>query len=65
MMSLKIVKYGHPVLREKSSSVEKVDDEVRDFAVEMLEAMYAADGIAVSVKRLTSPHTHLFIELRP
>ena len=37
-----------PILRKKSESLEKVDDEVREFLDDMLETMYAAPGIGLA-----------------
>ena len=45
-----------PILRKKSQSLEKVDDELRKLMDEMLETMYAAPGIgSVSYTHLTLP----------
>ena len=37
-----------PILRKKSESLEKVDDEVRKLLDDMLETMYAAPGIGLA-----------------
>ncbi len=41
---LNLVYLGDPVLRERAADVEAVDDEVRDLARRMFEAMYAWGG---------------------
>ena len=44
----KIVIEPDPILRKKSESLEKVDDEVRKLLDDMLETMYAAPGIGLA-----------------
>ena len=44
----KIVIEPDPILREKSESLEKVDDEIRKLLDDMLETMYAAPGIGLA-----------------
>ena len=48
MSQRKIVIEPDPILREKSESLEKVDDEIRKFLDDMLETMYAAPGIGLA-----------------
>jgi len=43
----KIVIEPDPILRKKSESLEKVDDEIRKLLDDMLETMYAAPGIGL------------------
>ena len=44
----KIVIEPDPILRKKSDSLEKVDDEIRKLLDDMLETMYAAPGIGLA-----------------
>ena len=44
----KIVIEPDPILRKKSESLEKVDDEIRKLLDDMLETMYAAPGIGLA-----------------
>ena len=48
MSQRKIVIEPDPILRKKSESLEKVDDEIREFLDDMLETMYAAPGIGLA-----------------
>ena len=41
-----------PILRKKSQSLEKVDDELRKLMDEMLETMYAAPGIGLAAVQI-------------
>ena len=48
MPQRKIVIEPDPILREKSATLEKVDDEIRALLDDMLETMYAAPGIGLA-----------------
>ncbi len=48
MSQRKIVIEPDPILRKKSESLEKVDDEIRELLDDMLETMYAAPGIGLA-----------------
>ena len=48
MSQRKIVIEPDPILREKSETLEKVDDELRVLLDDMLETMYAAPGIGLA-----------------
>ena len=48
MPQRKIVIEPDPILREKSTPLEKVDDELRKLLDDMLETMYAAPGIGLA-----------------
>ncbi len=52
MPKLPIVTLPDPILRQKSAAVETVGDEVRSFASDMLETMYAAPGIGLAAVQL-------------
>ena len=41
-----------PILRKKSQSLEKVDDELRKLMDDMLETMYAAPGIGLAAVQI-------------
>lgn len=48
MAKLPIVKLPDPILRKPSALVERVDDETRQLADDMLETMYAAPGVGLA-----------------
>ena len=48
MSQRKIVIEPDPILREKSTTIEKVDNELRALLDDMLETMYAAPGIGLA-----------------
>lgn len=51
-MILEIVKYGHPVLRQKGARVEKINEEIRRLIDDMMETMYAAKGIGLAAQQV-------------
>ncbi|MDR1694394.1 MAG: peptide deformylase [Lactobacillaceae bacterium] len=52
MTVLKVCEYPHPVLKKKAARVEKVDDELRAFLDDMLETMYASDGVGLAAPQV-------------
>ncbi len=52
MAKLRILEYPDPRLRTKAQPVEKVDDEIRQLAADMLETMYAAPGIGLAATQV-------------
>jgi peptide deformylase len=51
-VALEIIKYGHPVLREKGKRIDAVTQEVRHLAAEMIETMYAAEGVGLAAQQV-------------
>lgn len=54
-MIREIVKYGHPVLRAKGRRVERVTAEIRQLAADMIETMYAANGVGLAAQQVGQP----------
>ncbi|MEQ8399715.1 MAG: peptide deformylase [Roseitalea porphyridii] len=50
-----IIVIPDPILRETSAPVERVDDQVRAFADDMLETMYEAPGIGLAAIQVGEP----------
>jgi peptide deformylase len=51
-MILPIVKYGHPVLRQRGKKIEAVTPEIRQFASDMIETMRAANGVGLAAQQV-------------
>src|SRR5436305_14846851 len=64
MATLPIVEVPDPRLRQISSPVEKVDDEVRALVADMFETMYAAPGIGLAAIQVGVPKRILVIDLQ-
>ena len=52
MSKRKIIIEPDPILREKSSPLEKVDNELRKLMDDMLETMYSAPGIGLAAVQI-------------
>ena len=64
MAMLPIVEVPDPRLRQISSPVEEVDDEVRALVADMFETMYAAPGIGLAAIQVGVPKRLLVIDLQ-
>lgn len=51
-MKLPIIQYGDAVLRAKGQRVEKIDDRIRGLARDMIETMYAANGVGLAAQQV-------------
>ncbi len=57
-MILDIVKYGHPALREKGKRIDPDalhGREIRQLAADMIETMYAANGVGLAAHQVGRP----------
>ncbi len=64
MAMLPIVEVPDPRLRQISSPVEKVDDDVRAQVADIFETMYAAPGIGLAAIQVGVPKRILVIDLQ-
>ncbi len=51
-MILPIVRYGHPVLRQKGARVEIIDAPLRQLVTDMFDTMYAAHGVGLAAQQV-------------
>jgi peptide deformylase len=61
-MLLEIVQYGHPTLRQKCRPVSN-PSELQDLAKNMLETMYAADGVGLAAPQIDLPIQLICIDI--
>lgn len=54
-MVLEITKYGHPALREKGARIKQVTPDLCQLAADMIETMYAADGVGLAAQQVGRP----------
>ena len=47
-MILEIVKYGHPVLRQKGAAIEKITPEIKKLIADMFETMHERHGVGLA-----------------
>src|SRR5687768_18076924 len=64
MAILRIYETPDPVLRQISTPVEKVDDELRAFIADMFETMYDAPGIGLAAVQVGVPKRLLVMDLQ-
>ncbi|MDR1721306.1 MAG: peptide deformylase [Endomicrobium sp.] len=50
--TLKIRKYGDPVLRKKTETISEIDDRVKKLAYDMLETMYSTPGVGLAAPQV-------------
>jgi peptide deformylase len=51
-MILGIVKYGHPVLRQKGARIERLTPQIKKLAADMLETMHANKGVGLAAQQI-------------
>ncbi len=62
-MLLEIAQYGNPVLKEKCRPIEHFDDALKSLADNMLETMYAAEGIGLAAPQVSVPVQLVVIDI--
>lgn len=63
MAKLPIISLPDPLLRSVSQPVERVDDELRRLADDMLETMYEAPGIGLAAIQVAVPRRMLVLDI--
>lgn len=63
-MILEVIKYGHPVLRDKGKRIEKVTPDLRKFADDMLETMRANNGVGLAAQQVGRALQILVLDVR-
>jgi peptide deformylase len=51
-MILEVVKYGHPVLRQKGARIETITPEVQKLISDMFETMHHAQGVGLAAQQV-------------
>ncbi|SMP75580.1 peptide deformylase [Neorhodopirellula lusitana] len=54
-MPLSIIHFPHPTLRHRSKPIVRVDQRLRDMAAEMLDLMYANEGVGLAANQVNLP----------
>lgn len=63
-MTLEVVKYGHPTLRQRGATVAAITPAIRTFVENLLETMYAAHGIGLAAQQVARPLQITVIDVR-
>jgi peptide deformylase len=51
-MILEIVKYGHPILRQKGAAIEKITPEIKKLIADMFETMRERHGVGLAAQQI-------------
>ena len=51
-MILEIIKYGHPVLRQKGAAIEKITPEIKRLIADMFETMRDRHGVGLAAQQV-------------
>ncbi|MBI4325494.1 MAG: peptide deformylase [Chloroflexi bacterium] len=51
-MILPVLKYGHPMLRQKGARIERITPEIKKLVADMLETMRAARGVGLAAQQV-------------
>jgi peptide deformylase len=51
-MILSIVKFGHPVLRQRGAAIEKITPEIKQLIADMFETMKASNGVGLAAQQV-------------
>src|SRR6478752_2555160 len=54
-MILPILQYGDPTLRAKGERIEKIDEGIRQLAMDMIETMHEAHGVGLAAQQVGRP----------
>ena len=57
--------YGNPVLREKGKSVETFDSDLKRLVSDMIETMYAEEGIGLAAQQIGIAQQICVVDVRP
>jgi peptide deformylase len=63
-MTLEIVHYGHPALRQKGVRVEAITPDIRRLVGDLLETMYDAHGIGLAAQQVGRPLQVAVVDVR-
>jgi len=65
MAVLEILRYPHPILKQKSRPIEKIDEALHQLVQNMAETMYAAPGVGLAAPQVGYPLRLAVIDVTP
>jgi peptide deformylase len=63
-MSLTVVKYGTPVLRQKGARIETITPAIKKLAADMMETMYSYKGVGLAAQQVAVAIQMTVIDVR-
>lgn len=64
-MILRVSKYGEPILREPGKQVKRFNATLQAFVKDLIETMYAEEGIGLAAQQVGQPQQVFVMDLRP
>ncbi|ADE55180.1 peptide deformylase [Coraliomargarita akajimensis] len=64
-MRLRVTKYGEPILREVGAPVTEFNPELKQLAEDMIETMYAEEGIGLAAQQIDKALQICVVDVRP
>ncbi|MSU59452.1 MAG: peptide deformylase [Pedosphaera sp.] len=64
-MILEVLKYGHPMLRQKGLRVGSLDAEMKKLIADMFDTMYAAKGVGLAAQQVGHALQITVLDVRP
>lgn len=65
MSALEILKYPHPILKQKCEKVDRIDGEVKQLIRDMTETMYQANGIGLAACQVGDSRRVIVVDVSP
>lgn len=65
MAVLRILRYPHPILKEKCKPIHEIDDSIRQLARDMAQTMYAAPGVGLAAPQIGQPLRLAVLDISP
>lgn len=65
MANLGITKYGNPVLRKVAEPVTEINDEIRKIVNDMLDTMYASEGVGIAAPQIGISKRIIIVDVNP
>lgn len=62
--SVRIIKYPHPTLRHRSKPLRRVDNELRGMVRQMLDLMYAQEGVGLAANQVDLPYRLIVMNVK-
>ena len=65
MAVLEVIKYPHPILKKRSETVSKIDEEVEKLIQDMKETMYMAGGVGLAACQIGISRRVIVLDVSP
>ena len=64
-MEKSLTYYGNPILRQKGKAVETFDSDLKNLVCDMIETMYAEEGIGLAAQQIGIAQQICVVDVRP